>query len=49
MEVCHEFLEKKFSPTEREKLRTEFEALPECRDESEELTRKEYDAAVCDI
>ena len=44
--VWHEFLKKKFSATEAEKIRAEFEALPEDEEENAELTRKEFDEAV---
>ena len=45
-QVWYEFLKKKFSATERERLRVEFEALSESDDEEAELTRKEFDDAV---
>ena len=45
-EAWKEFLDKKFSATELEQLREEFEALPQCKDEKEKITREEYNAAV---
>ena len=45
-EVWKKFLEKKFSATETEKLRKEFEALPECNDPEAELKREEFEEAV---
>ena len=45
-DVWHDFLDKKFSATERERLRAEFEALSECEDPNAMLTRKEFDDAV---
>ena len=43
--VWKKFLHKKFSPTELENLRAEFDALPE-NDELGELDRKEFEEAV---
>ena len=43
--MWHDFLSKKFSATELEQLRAEFEALPESN-EDEKLTREEFEAAV---
>ena len=44
-EVWQDFLGKKFSATELEALRKEFEELPECQGR-DQLTREEFDAAV---
>ena len=44
-EVWRNFLQKKFSATEREKTEREFAALPECK-EQDELKWEEYDNAV---
>ena len=45
-EIWKEFLGRKFSPTEQERLRAEFEELPESTDPDEELTREEFENAV---
>ena len=44
-DVWHKFLQKKFSQTEKEKLRAEFDALPETGEE-DALTREEFEEAV---
>ena len=44
-DVWHEFLEKKFSQSELEKLRSEFDSLPETG-ENDALTKKEFEEAV---
>ena len=44
--VWKKFLNKKFSPTELENLRAEFDALPECTDEDVRLQRKEFEDEV---
>ena len=44
-QVWHQFLAEKFSATEMERLRKEFEALPNSEDEKE-LTREEFEEAV---
>ena len=41
-----EFLSHKFTTTELEKMRADFEALPKCNNEREQLTRDEFDQAV---
>ena len=40
-QMWEEFLSRKFKETEREKLRKEFEVLPECQ--GDELQQEEYD------
>ena len=45
-QAWQDFLDKKFSPTELEALRVEFESFTECQEKGCELTREEYDAAV---
>ena len=45
-EIWREFLEKKFSTTEVEKLRDEFERSPEAQDPEAELKRTEFEEAV---
>lgn len=44
-QVWHEFLEKKFSKTELERLRTEFELLPDTGEQGA-LTREEFETAL---
>ena len=44
-ELHDEFLDKKFSATELEKLRDDFEALPES-EENGDLEREEFEAVV---
>ena len=44
--VWSNFLAKKFEQTEQEKLRADFEALPQCQDATENLTREEFEKAV---
>ena len=41
-----EFLEKKFEATDLERARADFEALPICTDEKDEITREEFEYAV---
>ena len=41
-----EFLEKKFEATDLERARADFEALPICTDEKDEITRAEFEYAV---
>ena len=41
-----EFLEKKFEATDLERARADFEALPTCIDEKDEITRAEFEYAV---
>ena len=40
------FLERKFSETEMEKMRADFEALPNSREPETQMSRKEFDEAV---
>ena len=44
--VWSKFLAKKFRPTDLERQRVAFEALPEATDEKTELTRAEFEEAV---
>ena len=44
--VWVKFLNQKFQPTELEKLREEFDALPERTDEDVRLQRKEFEDEV---
>ena len=44
--VWQEFLHEKFSQTDLEQARAEFEALPESKDAESELSREEFDQAV---
>ena len=39
-------MERKFSETELEKMRADFEALPNSRDPDAQMSRKEFDEAV---
>ena len=45
-DAWQQFLEAKFAQTELEKLRRDFEALPESDDPESEMTREEFDEAV---
>ena len=44
--VCAKFADEKFQPTELEKLRVEFDALPENKDPLTKLQRKEFEDVV---
>ena len=45
-QVWTNFLTRKFEQTEQENLCADFEALPECQDATENLTREEFETAV---
>ena len=45
-DVWWEFLAEKFAPTDKERLRDEFDKLPENEDVEQELTKKEFEDVV---
>ena len=44
--VWQDFLTEKFSPTQNEKLRAEFDALSDNNEEDTQITREEFEDAV---